>query len=116
MDSGHGGADIGELVGRRELTRYPAGEHDDDTVTDVEKLVEVGRDDEHGTAARAGLAERAPDESGGADIKAAGGLGGDNEGGVRVDLAGEDQLLGVAARERTGRLGGGGIANVPLLQ
>ena len=49
-------------------------------------------------------AQRAPDECGGADIEAARRLRGDDQPRRSIELAGEDQLLRIAARQRPGLL------------
>ena len=110
---GHGGADVAEAIGRTELADDAAGEHHDQAVADVEELVEVGRDQQDAAAAGARLAQRAPDEGGGADVEAAGRLRRDDQARGGIDLARQDQLLGIAAGKRTGRLGGGRVAHVP---
>ena len=55
---GHGRADVAEPVGRCELAADPARQHDDETVADVEELVEVGGNEKDAAAAVARLAQR----------------------------------------------------------
>ena len=64
-----------------------------------EDLVELERDEQHRPALVALLDQPAVDELDRADVEPARRLGGDQHAWVAVDLAGEDHLLLVAARE-----------------
>ena len=78
----------------------PAVVHHRDPVGEGEDLVELGRDQHHGRPAVALGDDPAVDELDGAHVDAAGGLGGDEHLQVAGELAGHDDLLLVAARQR----------------
>ena len=67
-------------------------------MADVEKLVEVRRDQQHATPFRRGVTQRFPYEGGGADVQPPRRLRGNDEPRVLIDLASQDELLRVAAR------------------
>ena len=84
----------------------PAAQHDVERVGHADELLEVGGDQQDGQAGGPGIAQLLPDRRLGADVDAAGGMGGDEHAGVAAHLAADDQLLLVAAGEGEG----GGVA------
>src|SRR5579884_4354004 len=88
--------------------------HDGDAVGEGTDFVQFGGDEQDGLARVALLNQAAVDEFDGADIDAARGLGRDQHGRVAGELAGNDDLLLVAAGERAGRGRSRGRAHVEL--
>ncbi len=80
----------------------PALEHHRDAVGDLEQLLEVLADHDHAAAARAEPEQLVVDEGARRDVEAARRLRGDQHQGLERELAGEQRLLQVAARERAG--------------
>jgi len=101
---------------RKGRGREGAAVEDGEAVGEGEEFVEVGVDEEDGGAAGAGFEELPHDEGGGADVEAAGGVDGDDEGFLRqrvgVEFAGEDGFLLVAAGEAGGGVGCGAATDV----
>src|SRR5581483_7238111 len=87
---------------RRELADDLSFEHDEDPVGQPEHLVELERDEEDRPPLVALLDQPAVDELDRADVEAARRLRGDQHLRVAIDLAREDHLLLVAARELAG--------------
>ena len=54
---GHGGADLAKAIRRPELGGDAAGQHDDETIADVEQFVEIGRNQQYAAASRPRLAQ-----------------------------------------------------------
>ena len=79
----------------------PAVDHAD-PVGQVEHLVELGRHQQHGGALVAEADDLAVDELDRADVEPAGRLGHHEELRIARELAGDDHLLLVAARQRRG--------------
>ena len=77
--------------------------HDGDPVTQLEDLVELGRDEQHGRTRIPLLDRLAMDELDAADVEPARGLVEDEETEVAVELPGDDDLLLVAAGQRPGK-------------
>src|SRR5256885_2861199 len=84
---------------RGDARRYPPLRDDDHAVADLEELVELFADHQHGAAGIAQLQQLAADLSGGADVDAPRRLRDDQQLRIRVDLAADDELLQVAARQ-----------------
>src|SRR6185369_13372200 len=84
---------------RRHARRDAAARDDEQPVADLEQLVELLADDEHRAAGVAQREQFAPDLCRGADVDTPGRLRNDEELGLCVDLAADDELLQVAARE-----------------
>src|SRR5262249_38749014 len=98
LAAGHREAELFLGRGRRELADDPARVDHEDAVGEREDLLELERDEEHGTTGVALLDEPAVNELDRADIEAARRLCGDEHPRLAVDLAREDDLLLVAAR------------------
>src|SRR5207237_7766036 len=77
----------------------PALEHDRDPVGERPDLVQLARDQQYPAAPGALLEEPLPDVLGRADVQAAGRLADHDERGLLGELAPEDDLLLVAARQ-----------------
>ncbi len=89
--------------------------HDRDAVGELQHLVQLGGDEQHGRA-RVALEDDLPvDELDAAHVQAAGGLVEHQQLEVAAELARHDELLLVAAGERPGADRRGGRANVELL-
>ena len=102
---------------RRVLADDLAFVHDEDPVRQRQDLVQLEGDEEHGTAAVSFLDEPAVDELDRADVEPAGRLRGEQGTcGSRTDLAREDDLLLVAARQRCSAGRGAAAANVELAE
>src|SRR4051794_11729794 len=97
--AGHREAELFLGRRRRELADDPALVDDEDSVREREDLLELERDEEDGSAGVALLHEAAVDELDRAHVQTARRLGGDQHLRVAVDLAGENDLLLVAARQ-----------------
>src|SRR6478735_5548978 len=90
-------------LGRRHARRDPAlGDHDE-AITDLEQLVELLADDEDGAAGVAQGEQLAADLRCRADVDTPGRLRDDEQLRPGVDLAPDDELLQVAARQALGR-------------
>ena len=90
----------------RELADDLALVHDEDAVGQGQHLLELERDQQHRLVLRRAPRPAAVDELDGADVEAPRRLRGDEDARVAVDLAGQDDLLLVAARDaRPGGLG-----------
>ena len=89
---------------------------DEDAVGEREDLLERERDKQDRPALVALLDEAAVDELGRTDVQAARRLGGEQDAWVAGDLACDDDLLLVSARERRGAGRRGAAADVELLQ
>src|SRR5664280_2895166 len=90
---------LGRGVARLHARRDPALGDDDKPVADLEQLVELLADDEHGAAVVAQRQQLAPDLRRGPDVDAPGRLRADQQLRVGIDLAADDELLQVAARQ-----------------
>jgi hypothetical protein len=77
----------------------PALRDHDEPVADLEQLVELLADHQQRAARVAQLEQLAADLRGGADVHAPGGLRDDQQLRVGIDLAADDELLQVAARQ-----------------
>ena len=95
----------------RSSTIWPVVQ-DEDAVGEVEDLVQLERHEQDGAARVALLDQAAVHELDGADVEAARGLRGDHQARVGVDLARQDELLLVAARERARGRRGAAAAHV----
>ena len=83
-------------VGAGKLADDPPGEQHDDPVGEGKQLVEVLGDQQHAAAGVAHSAQLVVDVGVGADVEAAGRLGGDERPGVTGEGPGEEHLLQVA--------------------
>src|SRR6185369_17225099 len=84
---------------RRDARRDAAARDHQQPIADLEQLVELLADDEHRAAGVAQREQLAPDLRRGADVDAPGRLRDDEQLRLGVDLAADDELLQVAARE-----------------
>src|SRR6186997_263810 len=99
-EAAHPPADpLDRRLGRRDARRDAAARDDDEPVADLEQLLELLADDEDGGAAVAQGEQLAADLRRRADVDAPRRLRDDEEPGLGVDLAADDELLQVAARE-----------------
>src|SRR4051812_17844710 len=99
----------------RDGGREAAGVDDRDAVAEREQLVQVLGNDEDGRPAGGEVEQCLVDRGGGRGVDAPGRLGDDQHVGVLHDLAADDELLQVAAREAGGRVRDAGGADVEAL-
>ena len=90
----------------RHAGRHAALRDHDQPVADLEQLVELLADDQQRAARVAQLEQLAADQRRRADVDAPGRLADDQQLRVGVDLAPDDELLQVAARQALGRRAG----------
>ena len=94
----HEAEDVARRVPRHD-SDDPAAVHHRDAVGERRDLVELGRDDDHRHARVARLDDALVDELDRADVESAGRLRGDEQPQLAAQLAGEHDLLRVAAGE-----------------
>ena len=105
--------DVG--LSHRNNVQDPALEDHRDPIRDLEQLLEILADHDDGAAARPELEQLALHELLGRDVQPPGGLRRDQHQGLECQLAGEQRLLQVAARERAGARLRSGSADPELL-
>ena len=103
------GAQRGRLAGDAAVVEH------DDPVGDGQQLVEVRADQQHAGARVAAAAQLGVHELGGADVDAARRLRGQHEARLALELAGDHELLRVAARQRRRRVADRADPHVELL-
>ena len=96
--TGHGKADLldGRILAGILAHDLPLEAHQD-TVGHLQDLVEVGADEQDTHAAVTGRDHLVVDEAGRADVQTTGGMGGHQQHGIGLKLAGQNDLLLVAA-------------------
>ena len=92
------------LQGGAHVGRDPAPAQDEDAVAGVRQLLGVAGDQQHGRAVVGRLADERVDLRAGADVDALGRLVEQHHGRLAPQPAGQDDLLGVATRQRLDRL------------